>query len=116
MRAGIRAFLLSSEISIYPYKLIPIRCQKIKAAFRISERQPQTLMGFFLDFKMMAEYTAKSLTDKLLSEKVPPAGICRAVGLSQRRLQSYVGEKYKHIEKKTEPLPKEKNPSDSRIR
>jgi len=50
----------------------------------------------------------KALTDKLLSEKVPLAGICRAVGVSQRWLRSYVNEKYKHIEKKTEPLPKEK--------
>ncbi|OQX04572.1 MAG: hypothetical protein BWK80_53435 [Desulfobacteraceae bacterium IS3] len=33
----------------------------------------------------------------MLSEKISPAGICRVLGISQRRLQSHVNEKYKHI-------------------
>ncbi len=44
----------------------------------------------------------------MLSEKIPPAGICRVPGISQRRLQSYVGEIYRHIEKKIETTGKGK--------
>ncbi len=38
----------------------------------------------------------------MLSEKISLAGICRVLGISESRLQSYVNEKYKHIKKKPE--------------
>jgi len=46
----------------------------------------------------------KSLTDKMLLERISLAGICRVLGISQRRLQSYVDEKYQHIKKKPETI------------
>ncbi|OQX25101.1 MAG: hypothetical protein BWK80_17435 [Desulfobacteraceae bacterium IS3] len=39
----------------------------------------------------------KEFTEKMLSEKISPAGICRVPGISESRLQSHVNEKYKHI-------------------
>jgi len=50
----------------------------------------------------------KELTDKMLSEKIPPAGVCRVPGISESRLQSYVSEKYKYLKKKSEPAVKGK--------
>jgi len=46
----------------------------------------------------------KALTDKMLLERIPLAGICRVLGISQRWLQSYVDEKYQHIKKKLETI------------
>jgi len=34
------------------------------------------------------------LTDRLLCEKIPSAGICRVTGVSGKRLQDYVNGKY----------------------
>ncbi len=39
----------------------------------------------------------KLLTDKMLLEKIPLAGICRVPGISAGRLQSYADEKYKAL-------------------
>ena len=50
----------------------------------------------------------KAFTDRMLSERIPLAGICRVPGISQRRLQSYVGEKYQHIKKNRKRYLKEK--------
>jgi insertion element IS1 protein InsB len=41
----------------------------------------------------------KDITDRLLPEKIPPAGIARAAGVSERWLQSYVNNKYDEIER-----------------
>jgi hypothetical protein len=42
----------------------------------------------------------KQLIDKLLLEKIPRAGICRASGVSKRWLQYYVNQKYYQWSKK----------------
>lgn len=39
----------------------------------------------------------KALIDKLLLERLSLAGIARAVGVSERWLQSYVNEKYRNV-------------------
>ncbi len=50
----------------------------------------------------------KDITDRLLPEKIPPAGIARAAGVSERRLQIYVNNKYDNIERKIITEQKEK--------
>jgi insertion element IS1 protein InsB len=48
----------------------------------------------------------KELIDRLLLEKIPLAGIARAVGVSTTWLQAYVSEKYRDVEKKQNRSPK----------
>lgn len=50
----------------------------------------------------------KALIDKLLLERISLAGICRAVGVSERWLQSYVNGKYESVRQKAEPVAKKK--------
>ena len=50
----------------------------------------------------------RDLIDRLLLEKIPLAGIARAVGVSEKWLQCYVNEKYGNVPKKLIVLPKEK--------
>jgi insertion element IS1 protein InsB len=49
-----------------------------------------------------------ALVNLLLLEKIPLAGIVRAVGLSASWLQNYVNKYYQNVEKKAEVVPKEK--------
>ena len=50
----------------------------------------------------------RELIDRLLLEKIPLAGIARAVQVSERWLQNYVNEKYKNVPQKVDV--KEKKP------
>jgi len=50
----------------------------------------------------------KDLIDKLLLEKIPKAGIARAVEVSERWLQNYVNEKYDAVKKEIDVTPKKK--------
>ena len=50
----------------------------------------------------------KDLIDKLLLEKIPLAGIARAVDVSERWLQDYVNEKYDAVKKEIDVTPKKK--------
>jgi insertion element IS1 protein InsB len=50
----------------------------------------------------------KALIDRLLLEKIPLAGIARAVGVSERWLQNYVNEKYDSVPKVVDVTPKKK--------
>ena len=47
------------------------------------------------------------LVDKLLCERIPPAGICRVAGVSAAWLQNYVNKKY-------ESVPEQVNVSDKK--
>ena len=49
----------------------------------------------------------KELIDRLLLEKIPPAGIARTVQVSLRWLYSYVEEKYRSVEKEIRPVEEE---------
>ena len=49
-----------------------------------------------------------ALVNLLLLEKIPLAGIVRAVGMSASWLQNYVNKYYQNVEKKAEVVPKEK--------
>ncbi len=51
----------------------------------------------------------KKLTDKLLLEKIPLAGIARVVGVSEKWLQDYVNDKYESIPKQVEVTSKKKD-------
>jgi transposase-like protein len=42
----------------------------------------------------------KNIIDRLLSERIPLAGIARIIGVSERWLQNYVNDKYENIPKK----------------
>ncbi len=55
----------------------------------------------------------RSLTDRLLSEKIPPAGTARSAQVSERRLQCYVNDIYDNIPKKLTVLPEKKGVSPS---
>ena len=46
------------------------------------------------------------LADRLLSEKIPIAGISRVTGISEPRLQKYINEKYENIPEKIEIIKK----------
>jgi hypothetical protein len=50
----------------------------------------------------------EDLIDKLLLEKIPLAGIARAVEVSERWLQDYVNEKYDAVKKEIDVTPKKK--------
>jgi len=50
----------------------------------------------------------RELVDKLLLEKVPLAGICRVLGISESWLQRYVNEKYTQTAKKLEGVDRKK--------
>ena len=41
----------------------------------------------------------KELAGRLLPERIPPAGIAGAVGVSERRLQNYANGKYENVPK-----------------
>jgi len=58
----------------------------------------------FVKERIKAEITEekRELVDKLLLEKVPLAGICRVLGMSESWLQRYVNEKYARTPKKLE--------------
>jgi transposase-like protein len=49
--------------------------------------------------KKVVEDQTKALIDRLLLEKLPLAGIARAVQVSQTWLQAYVNQKYKEVPK-----------------
>lgn len=49
--------------------------------------------------KQKISETTKQLIDKLLLERLSLAGISRAVGVSERWLQSYVNAKYAQVKK-----------------
>lgn len=48
--------------------------------------------------KVISEETEARI-DKLLLEKIPLAGIARAMDVSETWLQGYVNQKYQHVEK-----------------
>lgn len=48
------------------------------------------------------------LIDRLLLEKIPLAGIARAVQVSERWLQSYVNDKYVHVPRQVAATPKKR--------
>ena len=52
----------------------------------------------------------KELTDRMLLERIPLAGIARVVGVSKRWLQTYVNNKYESLEKQVVVEEKEKGP------
>ena len=54
------------------------------------------------------------LIDKLL-EKIPKAGIARAVNVSERWLQDYVNEKYDAVKKEIDVTPKKRVKSLSNV-
>jgi transposase-like protein len=49
--------------------------------------------------KKVIQEETKAMIDRLLLEKIPLAGIARAVQVSETWLQSYVNEKYQRVEK-----------------
>ena len=64
----------------------------------------------FVKDRIKAEITEekRELVDKLLLEKVPLAGICRVLGISESWLQRYVNEKYAQTERKLEVADRKK--------
>ena len=58
----------------------------------------------FVKDRIKAEITEekRELVDKLLLEKVPLAGICRVLDISENWLPRYVNEKYAQTERKLE--------------
>jgi len=50
----------------------------------------------------------KMLIDKLLYERISPAGICRVTGVSEAWLQKYVNEKYESVPEQADVSNKKK--------
>ena len=48
----------------------------------------------------------RELIDRLLCERLPLAGVCRAVGVSESWLQEYVNEKYENVPRRAELAPR----------
>lgn len=51
----------------------------------------------------------KALIDRLLLEKIPLAGIARAVQVSESWLQSYVNQKYENVSRQVQVSAKKKD-------
>ncbi|WP_207683628.1 IS1 family transposase [Desulfonema magnum] len=58
--------------------------------------------------KKIISQETEDVIDRLLRERIPLAGIARAVGVSERWLHNYVNEKYKNIPKKADVKKKSK--------
>ena len=63
---------------------------------------------FVLEPENCISQEKKDLIDWLLLEKIPSAGIARAVEVSERQLQDYVNEKYDAVKKEIAITPKKK--------
>ena len=59
-------------------------------------------------WRMISEET-KGIIDRLLLEKLPPAGIARALQISELWLQQYVLQKYKQVDRGVQVRPKPKH-------
>ena len=58
----------------------------------------------------------KALIDRLLLERLPLAGVCRAVGVSETWLQAYVNEKFAHTPRRAEARESEPGPAPKKAR
>jgi IS1 family transposase/transposase-like protein len=60
-------------------------------------------------WRMISEET-KGIVDRLLLEKLPLAGIARALQISELWLQRYINQKYKQVKREVQVRPKPKSP------
>jgi transposase-like protein len=58
--------------------------------------------------KILIDKEKRELIDRLLLEKIPLAGIARAVKVSDRWLQTYVNEKYALVSRQIKVTPKKR--------